>query len=104
MFDERVPREIRELLSEAFAGRQWLERVLAWTSAVCEFPPDFDTNMHAELDRMEASAWGLVERYRRGELTLGDFETRLRAEFASDRPLSPELEAFLARTEESRSE
>ena len=103
MFDERVPHELRELLSEALDVRQWLERVLAWTGAVFDLPPGFDEMMHAEFGRMEANAWCLVERYRCGELTLGDFETSLRAEFASDRPLSPELEAWLARTAKSRS-
>jgi hypothetical protein len=104
MFDERVPSELRALLSEAFDGRRWLECVLAWTGALCDLPPEFDEVMRAELGRIEANAWRLVERYRRGELALGDFETRLRAAFASDRPPSPELEAWLARTAESRSE
>jgi hypothetical protein len=102
MFDERVPPELRELLSEALAGRQSLEGLLAWTGAFFELPPEFDEVMRAELGRMEKNAWGLVERYRSGELTLGDFETKLWAEFSSDRPPSPELEAWLARTEKSR--
>lgn len=104
MFDERVPREIRESLGDALAGRRWLERALVWIGAYSGASTEWDEIVRAELDRMEAAAWRLVERYRCGELTLDDFETRLEAEFAWNRPPSPELEAWLARNAESRSE
>ena len=97
MFDERVPSELRVLLMGAFAAHRRLATALAWVGALSAAPTQFDLVVRAEVARIAASAWVLVERYRRGELTVTEVEVRLEADFAWDRQPSPELEAFLAR-------
>ena len=97
MFDERVPSELRVLLMGAFAAHRRLATALAWVGALSAAPTRFDLVVRAEVARIAASAWVLVERYRRGELTVTEVEVRLEADFAWDRQPSPELEAFLGR-------
>jgi hypothetical protein len=92
-----VPPDLRAHLSGAFAVRRNLERSLACARAAAAVPPEFDTLMKAEFARMERAARRLVNGYRRGEITLGEFESHLEVEFDGSRDPPPEVEALLVR-------
>jgi len=96
VFDERVPSELRVLLMGAFAAHRRLATALAWVAATAAAPAEFDAVVQAQLRRMEANAWALVARYRRGELSREQVEAELEADFDWDRRPSPEREALLA--------
>jgi hypothetical protein len=97
MFDERIPSELRLLLMGAFAAHRRLATALSWISAAAAVPEEFDVVVRAQLQRMEENTWALVARYRQGELTREEVESKLEADFDWDRTPSPELEALLAK-------
>ncbi len=97
MFDELVPPELREHLACALGVRRMVEGMMAWVRSVAIVPPEFDAVVAAELARMDRAARCLVDRYKRGEITLPEFESALEVEFDWNRDPTPEMEALMAR-------
>jgi hypothetical protein len=69
----------------------------AWIRTAAIVPEEFDVLMEAEFTRLERAAWSLVGRYKRGEITLPEFETELEAEFDWNGEPPPEIAALMAR-------
>jgi hypothetical protein len=90
MFDDLVPLELRDALMAGFAACSGLRHVVAWT-CMPALPPEVDAYLQAELARIERVAWEIVDRYRRGDLSLDEAVARLEHEFDLDRLEPPRL-------------
>ena len=81
MFEERIPRELREALLWCEWARRELEQARAMLHEAAYVPPEWDAYIGAAVARMTRALEEVVEAYRRGEIALDAALARLESEF-----------------------